>query len=520
MAYKKYIKKGGKLYGPYIYHSRREDGKVVSEYRGLGGGRYDINSKKILIAILGIFLLTAMIYLSINIGKNLTGKAILDLDADYSGEILKGKLVLSSSGDIPENARLVFESNNETIFEGSMEEFISPEISFNLLISSGQAPDSSSSGQDDTKTPEQIPSNNSENIPQDNTEDTPTNNTGNSNNQETPIETEDTNPEQEIVEEKGETGSVPENTIDENDSEEIANNPPANNENPEKKSNSNSDSNEKSAPENQGKEEKSDKEDSSTSNSDKKDSSKESSDKGSSNKEKENGGSPLTGGVISHEVKTVGGRVSKGNFFIYTLGEDESFEGIEPGSVKTDEKEINDKNIQAKTKGKEINVSTDYIEEDIIIDLSKFNMPVKYGILKISVKSEDGSEIASLSVNVDDSEIIDDSLNESSTNLSEVLKIEESIKLTPEEEKILLDEFGTISIKTKSATEKNGFLTLNYEIGKYSIDFSYDSKLSDDTLKYFSERDRAEWLKDIAKSLQKKQIRETPIKGFNESYNF
>jgi len=34
MAYKRYIKRGGKVYGPYIYHSRKKDGKVISEYRG------------------------------------------------------------------------------------------------------------------------------------------------------------------------------------------------------------------------------------------------------------------------------------------------------------------------------------------------------------------------------------------------------------------------------------------------------------------------------------------------------
>jgi len=34
MAYKKYIKRNGKLYGPYIYESKRVNGKVVSEYHG------------------------------------------------------------------------------------------------------------------------------------------------------------------------------------------------------------------------------------------------------------------------------------------------------------------------------------------------------------------------------------------------------------------------------------------------------------------------------------------------------
>ena len=34
MAYKKYIQRNGKLYGPYLYESKRVDGKVVSEYHG------------------------------------------------------------------------------------------------------------------------------------------------------------------------------------------------------------------------------------------------------------------------------------------------------------------------------------------------------------------------------------------------------------------------------------------------------------------------------------------------------
>ena len=34
MAYKKYIKRNGKTYGPYIYHSRKVDGKVITEYHG------------------------------------------------------------------------------------------------------------------------------------------------------------------------------------------------------------------------------------------------------------------------------------------------------------------------------------------------------------------------------------------------------------------------------------------------------------------------------------------------------
>ena len=34
MAYKRFIKKDGKRYGPYVYQSKKKDGKVVSQYLG------------------------------------------------------------------------------------------------------------------------------------------------------------------------------------------------------------------------------------------------------------------------------------------------------------------------------------------------------------------------------------------------------------------------------------------------------------------------------------------------------
>ena len=36
MVYKKYIKRGGKVYGPYLYKSIKKDGKVITEYLGTG----------------------------------------------------------------------------------------------------------------------------------------------------------------------------------------------------------------------------------------------------------------------------------------------------------------------------------------------------------------------------------------------------------------------------------------------------------------------------------------------------
>ncbi|MEX0920325.1 MAG: hypothetical protein WDZ69_01950 [Candidatus Pacearchaeota archaeon] len=128
MAYKKYIKRGGKIYGPYVYHSRRVDGKVVSEYRGSGE---KLSYKKISLAVLGVFALLALVYVfsqidTDNIG---TGRAVLNLDADSFEGFNENSLVLSLDEDefIPASSTVVFENNGNTIFEGELREIVSGE---------------------------------------------------------------------------------------------------------------------------------------------------------------------------------------------------------------------------------------------------------------------------------------------------------------------------------------------------------------------------------------------------------
>ncbi|MEX0932971.1 MAG: hypothetical protein WDZ77_02640 [Candidatus Pacearchaeota archaeon] len=64
MAYKKYIKRDGKIYGPYIYHSKRVDGKVISEYKGSKGLGLSLNFKnlKFLLIFLGMFAIIGTLY--------------------------------------------------------------------------------------------------------------------------------------------------------------------------------------------------------------------------------------------------------------------------------------------------------------------------------------------------------------------------------------------------------------------------------------------------------------------------
>jgi len=123
MVYKKYITRGGKTYGPYIYHSKRVDGKVVSEYRGSGK---TIDYKKYIWAFLGVFVVLAIFFIFFS-GKGITGNVALDLQANYNkGEPLDGVLSFSlKKGElIPASTKLVFE-NEGSSYEYSLSDILS-----------------------------------------------------------------------------------------------------------------------------------------------------------------------------------------------------------------------------------------------------------------------------------------------------------------------------------------------------------------------------------------------------------
>ena len=145
MAYKKYIKRGGKLYGPYIYHSKRVDGKVVSEYHG---PKKEINYKNFILIGAGILFLLAVVFL-ISTGKfsSGTGNAILDLNANYQeGQPLSGKLSMSlQQGElIPSSSQIIFD-NKGKISQYALKDLISEEtqqgnfyVSGSLLSGNGE----------------------------------------------------------------------------------------------------------------------------------------------------------------------------------------------------------------------------------------------------------------------------------------------------------------------------------------------------------------------------------------------
>jgi len=127
MAYKKYIKRNGKVYGPYVYHSRRVNGKVVSEYRGQ---KKDINYFKIGYAFLGLFALVILLYGASQLDFNMSGQAILNLDAQYTeGEPIQGNLNLfAKQGElIPKTSKIIFETDTD-YYEYILEDILTNEV--------------------------------------------------------------------------------------------------------------------------------------------------------------------------------------------------------------------------------------------------------------------------------------------------------------------------------------------------------------------------------------------------------
>jgi|TARA_B100000315_G_C14537489_1_gene569191 hypothetical protein len=85
MAYKKYIERDGKMYGPYIYHSKRVDGKVVSQYKGTRKGfEFNLGSKnlKVLLVVLAIFLLIGVFYVIYNGEFEITGDVVSNIEPE------------------------------------------------------------------------------------------------------------------------------------------------------------------------------------------------------------------------------------------------------------------------------------------------------------------------------------------------------------------------------------------------------------------------------------------------------
>ncbi len=499
MAYKKYIKKGGKIYGPYIYHSKRVDGKVISEYRGPGKLSY----KKIFLAIFGVVFLIALIFILIFSEREITGQAILDLDADYQQDkSLEGELRLSlQEGElIPASSKLVFE-NNENIFEYNLKDLISEELSEGSFYIQGASISGSGEGYGLLGERETFPtvyfalSILSEEEP--------------SAEQTSEPETTETQAEN-ITKEEADTIET------ENITE------PAETETPETENIT-----------------------------------KETQDAPITGNVISGFATAIsnfflnlgmTGKAVVEFEREANGQVFAGETFTYTLQEGERAE-IKPRSVRTDSEQLSDNDVGLEIKDNEVLVTTNYSEtgkgfgedylgsrsKEIVIDISNLDLILEQGNLKISF-IDSGQEIISLSTlleegKVDANETISeelieeifetDSTDETGYEMeeTEIYVPEIIVGLTEQERAILNEKFRNASVEVKEATSKKGFITIRYELGEYWREENYDSNLSRNILESFMDRDRMKFLKDIAKRFSEEPETEEELKEFVGNYS-
>ncbi|MCX6747150.1 MAG: hypothetical protein NTU63_03400, partial [Candidatus Pacearchaeota archaeon] len=145
MAYKRYIKRDGKIYGPYIYHSRKVNGSVISEY--LGKYHDDIADKNksknkfLMLSIAGFILLVFLLILfsKYNLVQITNSQetvnffeSIVNLKDSLLKSTITGLIVSESSENvekIPEETPEIIPEENITTPETTSEENITiPEI--------------------------------------------------------------------------------------------------------------------------------------------------------------------------------------------------------------------------------------------------------------------------------------------------------------------------------------------------------------------------------------------------------
>ncbi|MDP2628889.1 MAG: hypothetical protein Q8P15_03255 [Nanoarchaeota archaeon] len=126
MVYKRYIHVGKKVYGPYLYKSRKKNGKVISDYVGKHHEKFSGSEWRSLILFFGLILIFSSI---IFLNHSLTGNVIFtsSSDSDFNGtfydtvanstDVYLNKSICSDYGateNADESCTISFSSTNDT----------------------------------------------------------------------------------------------------------------------------------------------------------------------------------------------------------------------------------------------------------------------------------------------------------------------------------------------------------------------------------------------------------------------
>ncbi|MFA4953466.1 MAG: hypothetical protein WC584_04550 [Candidatus Pacearchaeota archaeon] len=516
MAYKKYITRGGKTYGPYIYHSRRENGKVITEYHGKKSSKKLL--KIFLFIFVAIFILIGLYFVISNFNSfNSTGMASLQLATEYKPNepvdgvlrlsLLKGELIPEGTGVIVTiDGKEKNYSLNELISDETIDgnyyvetsgisgsglgygvqgaKYSYPEVNFKLNVvdvssetNEETATETEASGSE-TALNESSASQTNESAQTETQETISENSTSETQESETaPIET----PTETTPATTSETTQETQNT------ETPTENTPASAENTETTQTPETPTETETAP------------------------------------------TGITGGIIKfftglvsmdfaqEEISgLVDGKVAYGDSIQYKIPKGRIAVLVD-GSVSTEGEAIDDSYIEINLDKNFATVSTsyrrteygfgqDYVGEEKVyydINLSRLNLIAKEGEMKIELVYGD-SVIVETNSNL---AIPEKELNASAQNNSiEIFTLENSSSydLTEDEIKLLIKKTGTSSVNTTKSEVLNGRFVIRYELGDYWTEFSYDydGELSKEFLEKV-ELERKYWLKNLARELSK-----------------
>ncbi|MEK6884824.1 MAG: hypothetical protein AABY22_34650 [Nanoarchaeota archaeon] len=502
MAYKKYIKKDGKLYGPYVYHSRRENGQVITEYHGKNKG-----SRNWFLIIAGAIVLIAIVlffyrFLTGNVISP-TGRVLLDLDTDYRpNENLNGiaRFSLIKGEFIPVDSDVVIDIAGEQYIY-KLRDVVSETISQGGFYIEDTEITGSGEGFGEQGAKEFYP--------------------------EVVFELEIFNSDTEIMpvtEGGGETTETPTEATGETTSEttteiesatSIEPTTETTSETPTETTESSAETTSETTGETSG------------------ETSEEVAATG-------NFVRTISGLVVSADiVNSIEGKASFGSPYEFELEEGTSA-SIRSGSAKVNEEKVDDSYVSISIQDGKAVVITTYKEEErgygaeylnneerisLNLDLSSLNLTAKDGVMKISLVYN-GQEIAETSTNLNvleeeiEEQNITEILNETETNVSADQTEIKTVNLTSSDRKILVENAGTDILKTTSAVVKNDRLLVRYELGKYWVEYSYNynGEVSKD-LEDKIDLERGKWLKNLALQLSKEKNSENSVSELLKNYN-
>jgi hypothetical protein len=354
VVHRKYTKRNGKVYGPYLYESKRVNGKVVTRYVGKDdvGEKEEGNRGRVLIYFLAV-LLVLLVLFGVFSRVSLTGRVSLEVEESYKrGEILEGivKFGVREGELVPTSSKVMVEFGDEEK-EFMLWELIDMDVVRGSYYAEGVDLEGEGSGYGVSGVNRVYPEVSFDLLVYD--ED------GGGDGGSVPSEEEPEEEEQEEVEAEEELEEEIEEEEEEQEEEEVE------------------------EQEEVGEDEEEEPEE----------------------EQEEEGESPITGSVIAESGWYVSGTVSKGEEFSYDL-EEGKLASIRPGSVKVEGESIDDDEISLKVKKGEVVVSTDYfIEEEgfgeeflgkkvlsLQINLVSFDLEVEENV-DLSVKLVYGEEI-------------------------------------------------------------------------------------------------------------------------------